>query len=74
MGMPINKERLEKYLFSDAIKVNGNWWVTRCDARFAFKPDFPFGATRNHFAYYLNPFPLSVIILPCASRQPIDNY
>nr|WP_314858387.1 transporter substrate-binding domain-containing protein [uncultured Undibacterium sp.] len=36
MGMPINKERLEKYLFSDAINANGNWLVTRCDARFAF--------------------------------------
>jgi polar amino acid transport system substrate-binding protein len=36
MGMSINKERLTKYLFSDAINANGNWLVTRCDARFPF--------------------------------------
>jgi ABC-type amino acid transport substrate-binding protein len=36
MGMSINKERLDKYLFSDAINANGNWLVTRCDSRFPF--------------------------------------
>lgn len=36
LGMSINKERLEKYLFSDAINANGNWLVTRCDSQFEF--------------------------------------
>jgi ABC-type amino acid transport substrate-binding protein len=36
MGMSINKDRLDKYLFSDAINANGNWLVTRCDSRFPF--------------------------------------
>lgn len=36
MGMSPTKERLRKYVLSDAINANGNWLITRCDASFRF--------------------------------------
>lgn len=37
MGMSPTKERLRKYVLSDAINANGNWLITRCDASFRFQ-------------------------------------
>lgn len=37
MGMSPTKERLGKFVFSDAINANGNWLITRCDAKFKFE-------------------------------------
>lgn len=36
MGMSMTSERAKKYAFSSAINANGNWLITRCDARFEF--------------------------------------
>lgn len=36
MGMSNTTERAKKFLFSDPINANGNWLITRCDAKFKF--------------------------------------
>lgn len=36
MGMSSTTERMKKFLFSDPINANGNWLITRCDAKFKF--------------------------------------
>lgn len=36
MGMSITTERKKKFIFSDPINANGNWLITRCDAKFKF--------------------------------------
>lgn len=36
LGMSITKERQKKFAFSDAININRNWLITRCDRKFSF--------------------------------------